>query len=393
MSCCAWPHSPAAGEAGAEGGAAAATSTFDVLLGDAPVDTLSALEVEVIGVFASRASGAESANLLSSPRVYNLLDLESKSALLQVAGVAPGTYSEARIVLGDRVQARDRRGEVVPIRSVSNHAAAVFPQPFTVAAGAVALVHFEIDVESSVTDDSSGGLVFAPVLRLSRRGDSNEPLDEIHGMVVAVDPVAGSLQVALEDQNSRVSHGRLSVQIGATTVLLDDDGNRFADRGAFFLAAPGSRIEAHGALAASGVFQASQVKIEDDRVSVARIEGTLTDLDRVSRRLRLRIEEIERGRSRVLPVLQGLGDPAEIEVDASSAAVVIDGPDARRGSLDDLAIGQELKVRFSAFDAPRSPRRRSRSRTRARSSRAGSSPSMACLDSSPCTSPAMIRRC
>jgi hypothetical protein len=344
---------------GSSSGGHSNSATFDLLIGDAPVDSLSSLEVQVTGVHLVRADGSETPNLVGASRNVNLLDLATESALLEVAQARAGDYLGARVDLDEHsIRARNVSGAPVPMRMLGSSVSDRLPATLQASAGDVVKLHLEIEVENSVSDDSNnpGGYVFTPVLELSHRQGTDDLLEEIHGHVIRTDAQSRRLVVDLVDEETGNPYGRIDLLIDDQTVLFDDNSNVFSQEATFFAAAvPGTRVEADGLLRDGGVFLATYVKIENDIDDVAKIEGTITQLDLVSSILRLRIKEVEKGRELVNPVLQGLGNPAEIDVDFLRASFLLEDSNPRTASPSDLAIGQEVKVKFSAFLTPPFP--------------------------------------
>lgn len=349
----------AAGCGGGGGGSdsGATATSVELLVGDAPVDDLSSFELTLTGLFLTEQGGGETQNLLTAARSVDLLALVTRSALLEVHAAPAGTYESARFAFDDAsLVARDLAGAPVVVTPTASGAAADFAAPLTIATGERARVHFELPLAGTLTDDlaNPGQLIWTPALLVTDRRGEEEPLDEVHGVVAREFPDDSRLRIALQDRDTDARHGELTLRLSPATVLLDDDGDPFATERAFFAFTRSSdRIEASGVLAADGLFDADLVHVERDtgggNDDVARLHGTVTDLDLAGDALTLRIRNVAFGKSVVDPVLAGLGDPAEIEISYAGAEIKLRGADPRGGDETDLAVGQTVKIDFTTF--------------------------------------------
>ena len=351
------PLAAGCGGGGGGGDASTTATSVELLVGDAPVDDLSSFEITLTGLVLTEQGGGETENLLAGARSIDLLALVTRSALVEVHAVPAGTFESARFAFDDgAIVARDLAGLPVVVTATAAGAADDFAAPLVVGAGERARVHFELPLDGTLSDDlgNPGQLIYAPALLVTDRRGEDEPLDELHGVVAREFPDDSLLRIALQDRDTGADHGALTVRLAPTTVLLDDDGDPFATERAFFaFTRSGDRIEASGVLAADGVFDADSVQVErserggDD--DVARIHGTITDLDLASDTLTLRIRNVAFGKTVVEPVLAGLGDPAEIAIGYAGAEIKLRGDDPRGGDENDLAVGQVVKIDFESF--------------------------------------------
>jgi uncharacterized protein DUF4382 len=346
---------------GGGGGSSGSGASVSLLVGDGPTDELSAFEMTLLDVTLTRDDGSTTANLLASPRSVDLLALRVESALLAVVTVPPGSFAGATLTFDPAtIVARDRSGAPVKLQVNGNLASGLFALPVAFERDDRVKLHFEFPLDDSLSPDGSGGFVFTPELRPSRREGSDDALDEMHGGLLSADAARGLLVVNLLDDDDSSSRGALTIAIDPATHLLDDHGNPFAssaDLFAFLL--PGDRIEASGGLGDDGLLHAAvlQVERDDHGASIARIRGTITALDLEGATLTLRLRSVESGAPVVGPVLAALGDPAEITVGFSAAEIELRGDDPRNGSSADLAVGQEVKIDFSAFASAPFPAR------------------------------------
>ena len=346
---------------GGGGDSSANSASVSLMVGDAPTDALSSFEITLLDVTLTRTDGATTGNLLPSPRTVDLLALRITSALLAVVPVPPGSYASALLTFDPAsIVARGKTGAPVPVAVNGNLASGLFALPVAFERDDHVKLHFEFPLDDALVADGGGGFVFTPLLTPTRRHGSDDSLDDLHGRLLSADAASGTLRVDLFSDDDSASRGQLTIAIDPTTLLVDDDGNLFASPAALFaFLLAGDWIEARGGLGDDGLLHATFLHAErdDGGASVARIAGTITGLDLPNSNLTLRLKSIEEGASVVNPVLAALGDPAEITVGIAGAEIELRGADPRHGTSADLAIGQEVKVRFSAFVAVPFPAR------------------------------------
>jgi len=338
---------------GGGGGAAGRDASVSLLVGDAPTDSLSSFEMTLLSVTLIRADGSDTGNLLATPRSIDLLALRTSSSLVGVVTVPPGSYTGALLTFDPTtIVARDKSGAPVALQVNQQFAAGTFTLPVALERDDRVKLHFEFLLDDSLTADGSGGFIFSPVLAPTHRSGFDDVLDEVHGLLVSASAANGTLRVDLSARDDSASHGALTIAVDASTLLVGDDGNLFSSSAAFFaFLLAGDRIEATGGLRDDGVLRASFLHVErdDGGAAVARIEGTITALDVPGELLVLRLRSIQFGSSVVNPVLDSLGNPAEIEVDFAASEIELRGSNPRSGTSADLMVGQEVHVDFSAF--------------------------------------------
>ena len=201
-------------------------------------------------------------------------------------------------------------------------------------------------------------MLFEPEIEVERQAGEDEPLDELHGRLTAQDSGARQFTLRITDRDTGAALGSIVVAVDNNTGFFGDDASMLTEAAFFVAAMVLDRVEAEGALRDDGVFLATTVKLEDESNGVGRIEGTIIDLDIPGLTMMLRIKEIEKGESVLGPVLIGLGNPGIIQVGLGGASVVVESPTPMAGMLSDLVVGQEVKVKFSAFVAAPFPARR-----------------------------------
>jgi hypothetical protein len=348
----------ASGPGGAEGG----TTNVALLIHDAPTDELSTFEITLRGFQLLQPDGTAGKNLLPAPRLLNLLELSDRSALVQVSSVRQGLLGGVRLVFAtDSVVARDRAGDPVPVRVQSAFAVGSFAEPVALDARGFAKVQVDIDLDASLQDDPQvpGGLRMNPVIDPTLDLEDDDRLATIHGYLALAHRQSQQLEMRVLDRSEDATVGNLRVQLSSQTVLRDLDGRSFADQQAFFERLRlGTRLAVDGELQAQGLLRASMIKIEGFEDSVAIVTGTVVDLDTPAQTLLFRLREIEVGRRHVLPVLADLGDPNSISVSFTHAALLVNQPVPRPAESGELRVGQQLRVRFRAFQTAPFPARR-----------------------------------
>lgn len=346
---------PGCGGGGGSNHGNSGRTSISLLIGDAPIDALSSFETVVTGLYLTDDAAVESANLLSSPRHVDLLALGASSELLEVRDATKATYLSARITIDDTaVTARLTDGTPVIVTALGDEAISTFATPLTIGTGDDARVHFELRLDTSVTDDlaNPGQLLWTPALVVSDREGGEDGIDELHGRIVAESAENHRLTITLVDRDTDTAHGEFNLHLLSTSLLLDDNGAPFANEAAFFaFATVDDRIEASGVLAADGNFDVDTLQVErdDGGPKVAGLRGLVTAIDLPNDSFVLRIERIDFGHSVVEPILAGLGDPNEVVIDHSGAEFEVRGGNAGVGDETSLVIGQEVKVAFEAF--------------------------------------------
>ena len=340
---------------GGGGGGGGSTSQVGILLRDAPVDDLSSFVVTTLGVRLVRADGTMTSNLLEGSRTHNLLELQGKAALLQIASTSSGAYTGVQVTFEPgSAEARDYRGQSLPVRMGATTAAADFPRPVSLGAGFTSIeVDVRLDDALRVDPLTTNGLLFVPVVNPTvPTGPGGQVVDEVDGIVRSIDAANRRFDADLFDADDGEPLGQLTVVVDGSTGLFDDDGDEFASIRDFFAALDvGTRFEADGMLRGTGTFLASFIQLEDDGgfPHVVKIHGMITALDRSAQRLRLSIDKVAKGKPLVRRALRALGNPPDIEVSFSRATIQIKGPNPFSGTPGDLEVGQKVKVRFSQF--------------------------------------------
>ena len=338
---------PACGGGGGGGGGGV---TADLLLGDAPVDDLLSFSAVVQSVRLQRDDLTFTGDLIGSLEV-EFLGLNGAFAFLSKERIPAGTYVALEIGFASgQYRARADDGSPVTVVASDDAYLAALPAPLTVANGDYVRFTVDLDLASSLSGTvSSGSVDFGPSGSCdSNDGSEDAPIDEMKGTVVSSDSGARTVLVDGRVGNPAVAIGRVSVHVGDGAVLLDND-NAPLSVPSFFASIPaGTLLEIHGNLSTGGTVEATRIELEDagGGNSVARIAGLVNSVG--SGTFELQIAEIKDGESVVEPVLDDLGNPAAIDCtfDGATSFVFDSGGLTTSASL---AVGQEVKVRFSAF--------------------------------------------
>lgn len=324
--------------------------TADLLIGDSPVDDLLSFSAVVQSVRLRRDNLTFTEDLIGSLEV-EFLGLNGSLAFLSKESIPPGTYVAVQIGFAPgQYQAKANDGSDVTVTATSDTYIAALLAPVTVTTGDYVRFSVDLDLLSSLSDTvGTGSVDFGPSGSCgSDDGSTEAPIDELRGTVVSSDSVAQTVTVDGTVGNPAVAIGRVSVHVSGTTVLLDNN-NATLTISAFFAAIPaGTLMEIHGNLGAGGTVEATRIELEDagGGASVARIAGVVNSVG--SGVFNLQIADIKDGETLVNSVLNGLGNPADIDCSfAGGTSFTFDTGGVT--SSASLAVGQDVKVRFSAF--------------------------------------------
>lgn len=353
--------------------------TGRILLTDATADGLAGFSALVQGVRLELSNGAVTKNYLREPLRVEFFGLEDQPLWL-VNAPYPANQLVAIHVEFQRnaYQARALDSTVVSVNALSDTLRAELlcpptgspfgpggsnplPDRFSVDPGELTTFMVDLDMLASLRGDPALGTVeFDPSgTTLSVANDDMLTIEEVDGLHRVSDEMEMEIELdGYPDDERESSLGMLPVEIGVDTLLLDVDGTVLAPQSFFGSLRTGLTIsEVHGSLPARGVLQASRVEIEDQDKGLGdtfpvKIEGRIyRKLDLPSPQIDIGIQEIEKGVDVALPVLAGLGslgDPATI-------SVLLTDPDLllmegnQLVALDDLVVGQRVKVKFEVF--------------------------------------------
>lgn len=349
----------ACGGGGGGSGGSASPSTTDVLIGDAAVDELLAFRTTVTSIVLEDALGMPTPNPLGGYVSVELLGLDTSDLWLTSVDVPPGTYVSATIsfVPGSYV-ALDSFGAPVTVTAVADELTVVFAAPLVITDDSHQRLSIDISLEDSLSGDVGTGMIsFDPQGTIAISTDdspgADSAIDEFKGLVTAEDLADQNFTVdAFVDDDLAVALGSVTVQVSASTLLVDDNGVVLPNVGAFFAAISSalSVVEVHGVLKADGFVSATKVEIEDNAGGSGldddiKIEGLVIGKDVAS--FELLIVEIEKGFALADPVLAMLGDPTSIQVgvDGSTKLYVSSSTPT---TFDALAVGQQVDVKFSS---------------------------------------------
>lgn len=329
----------------------------DAVVQDAPSDDLSSFSLDITEVRLLDGGGVATDNLLGATRRVELLGLQFSGEWLFRSDPPEDTYTGVRFVFDPgTVVARDLAGNEVAVNVASSSIDSTFDAPITVTSSGYARFVLDVELDESLAGDvGAPPLAFDPVIDADSTG-LGVAIEEIEGLVTLVQGAGGSfLMTAFPDEDPMSAVGLISVLTDLATEFVDENDQRYASRDAFFadLVPFTTRVEVHGALGTGGTVVARRIEVEDSMGGGAQveIEGRVTDVDPgVS--FDLLITEIEDGAQIAANALAGLGNPSIIEVTFDGATVFRADDDGPFLDPADLAVGQEVEVRFDTFTSP-----------------------------------------
>ena len=331
---------------------------LDLFVTDAPADELLSFNLTLEQVHLLDAGGP-GPNLLAGPVSVELLGLAGTQRwLVRDDAFAAGSHTGLRLSFDpDSVVARDRSGAVVAVSVLSDTLEILFDSPHHSAAGEDLQWLVDFDLSSSLSGAlAAPPLVFDPVGSVSFQDDSaSTGIDEVHGVVQSIRASSQSFVLqAFADADMLVPLGAVSVDVGPTTLLLDDDGFELGSRELFFqaLSAGSTSLEVHGSLSA-GRISATRIEIEDQQGGLGgedrvRIEGLVTNLDPGAQSFDLLMIELEKGAELAQPVLDGLGNPTSIPVQWDASTLFLTSEHSLVSAAE-LSEGARVKAKFASF--------------------------------------------
>ncbi len=341
------------------GGGGGSGATADVLIGDAPRDDLLSFSAVIQSVRLQRDDLSFTSDLVGTVEV-EFLGLNGALAFLVKGRIPAGTYVAVEIgFVPGQYRARADDSSPVTIVAAQDTYLAALAAPLVVVAGQYVRFSVDLDLLNSLSGVvANGSIDFSPGGSChSSDGSDDALIDELKGKVVSSSQVDGTVLVDGFINDPPVSVGRVSVHVDGSAVLLDND-NQVLTLAAFFAAlVPNvTRLEVHGNLSTGGRVEATRIEIEDATGSggdaIVRIRGIVTAL--APPELSLQVAQIKDGASVAEPVLATLPDPDVIQV-AFGAGTTFKFDSGALTNAGSLAIGQEVKVRFSDFVAPPFP--------------------------------------
>ncbi len=329
---------------------ASATSELNLLVGDAPIDSLASFQVDVIEIKLQRTDGSQTVNLLNGQRRLDLLGLSGSFSLVGIAEVEPGNFNGVSVAIDPTtVNAIGKDGINVPVTIVASTGSGDF--------GGVNLqlndnehdsLAIDIDLSRSLSDDGAGGLLF-DINLISHEADGTEEMDEFRGLVESIDVAGFAFDAAIIDDDD--NFGNIKVVIDLSAVMLDSSGNVVAAISDFMaLLALGVEVEVDGQVSTNGKFAANRIRIEDDIEAVVELEGNIISYDLAANTIDILVEEIEKGEDLADSVLATLANPNLVQI-SWDINTKFNRPDGLSASTD-LAVGMEIDVRFASFAAP-----------------------------------------
>lgn len=343
---------------GGGGGGGASTVATDLLITDATVDGLLSFTVKVQSLqLVDSSTGALTADVLDEDLAIELIGAGLAPRWVSRAQLPVGAYSGVQATLdASATVARNLAGLPVAVTQAATVLTASFATPLTVtasAAGSFPQIVLDIDLGASLTGDvASPPIVFAPAGVLSTRATGALPvgIDEVEGVVRAVNGATDFVIDAFADDDRRAALGQVKVTPSPTALLVDPSGQAYASSAAFFAALTPNvaSVEVHGSLVAGGVL-ASRIEVEDlggGGAAVVKLEGIALAVDRTLDTFDLVVVEVEKGASIADPLLTALGGQIACSYDPTTRFLLDENVPTTEASF---ASGQRVKVKFAVF--------------------------------------------
>ncbi|HTF91375.1 MAG TPA: DUF5666 domain-containing protein [Planctomycetota bacterium] len=342
------------GGGGSSGGGVAAGST-DFLITDATVDELLAFQTTIQGIRLVSSAGVPSSNLLVAPLAIDLIGAGVSPRWVSREDLPEGLFRGVAIELAPASSsAIDRNGAAVPVTQVGTSFELAFASPKTITSGGYRQILLDIDLSLSLTGTPTAPPIsFDPrgTAALASGGASSSVIDEVKGVVQTTDAGNNSFIIdAFADGDLSLPLGKTTVAITGATLLLDENGSSFASANSFFnaLVAGTTLLEVHGSLI-GGQITATRVEVEDDGFGgssyVVKIDGRVSNLDKLANTFTLQIIEIEKGSSIATQVINGQSS-VPVTYTVSTSFVLEEHIPTSEASLSE---GQRVKVKFPAF--------------------------------------------
>jgi len=339
----------------------AAAGSGDILVMDAPIQSLVSFEALVNEIHLEGDPGGTSVNLLSAPVSVEFLGLQGKLGWLASVPTLPqGAYTGIRMVMQPGAYvARMQNGNLVPVNSTSDTLTVDFPAPVTVDGSGYDRFELDLDLMSSLTGDvAAPPLTFTPAgTIITSTGSTQIDIDEIEGVVKSVNMSANTFTFdAFVDKDMSVPLGEVTVQLQGSTLMYQDNGMAYGSMAAMLggMQANMTTVEVHGTLGANQVLTADKVNVEDHNAGMGsadtvKIEGLVSAIV-PGTSFDLTIRDIEKAESIATPVLSGMGDPGVITVSFDVNTSFFQNEYTPSNEFA-LAVGQEVKVKFVSFTA------------------------------------------
>jgi hypothetical protein len=343
---------------GGGGGGGGATVATDLLIKDATVDGLLSFTVKVQSLqLVDSATGALTADVLDEDVAIELIGAGAAPRWVSRAQLPVGAYRGVQAGLDvSATVARNLSGALVAVTPTAASFTTNFATPLTVAAGSAGSfpqIVLDIDLAASLTGDAATPpIVFTPVGILTAQATGALPIgiDEVEGVVRAVNGATDFVVDAFADDDRVVALGRIKVTPSPTALLVDPNGQTYASAAAFFAALTPdlASVEVHGSLVNGGIL-ASRIEVEHAAGGVAyvvKLEGVALDVDTAANTFDLVVVEVEKGAVVANPLLASLGNTIACDYDAAARFLLDENvPTTEAGFVS----GQRIKAKFAVF--------------------------------------------
>jgi hypothetical protein len=261
-------------------------------IGDTPPSGVAVLffEASITGASLQPSDTSKPAvSVMSTPVEVEFGHLQTNTAFLSLANVAPDTYQSITLTFGNAMMtivnhsgaaigtcANNAVCELTPNFNPSTATVSSSPFPVTISQNSVVGIRLDFNVDSSVQNDLSINPTVT-IKKLTQRSDSDdhqemEKVDELDGQVTAV----GSNQFTLTDERTGQS---FTVNVDGNTVFEDfERAGCTANPQAFSCLQAGQTVDVDLSMNGMGTMLAKSVEFEETSHEVA-IKGTVTSVD------------------------------------------------------------------------------------------------------------------
>lgn len=346
------------GGSGSSPQAGAQAAALQVWLGRGPDSELLSLSTQVQSLRLVREDGSPTANLLLAPQDVEWNSLGDARRLLAAVDAPPATYTGVELGFAPSGHsAADLNGNPVTVLGGGTWAVDL-AAPGALGASGTQTLALDLDVAAAVVGDPGlGAVTLTPAGEASFLGDDKGLIDEVRGVVLSKDQPNQTFVVqAFADDAGLVPVGPVEVSLAPGAALVLPNKSLAPSAAAFvaLLSPNQSFVEVHGLLQPNGTILAHRVELEDGPPfgpggkGQVRIRGSIVELLSQDE-FRMQVQLVKDGASVAGPVLEGLGNPSTIRVRHDQSTRFVLGDDNLPASAADLAVGKEVKVRFSAF--------------------------------------------
>jgi len=337
-------------------------------IGDTPPNGVAVLffEVSISGASLQPADSSKPAvSVMSTPVEVEFEHLQTDTAFLSLASVAPDTYQSITLTFGNAMMtivnhsgaaigscADNSVCELTPKFNPATATLSSAPFPITISQNSVVGIRLDFNVDSSVQNDLSINPTVT-IKKLTQRPDSDnsqemEQVDEVDGQVTVV----GNNQFTLMNERSGQS---FTISVDSNTVFEDfDRAGCTSNPETFSCLQAGQIVDVDLSENGTGTMLAERVEFEEKAEQVA-IKGTITGVDSTTQfhMVVFNEEPTMSGISEGSPVVVTIQPNAMFQVGreemGEDGGFSISGLTFASGA--DLLVGQDVQIRPGAVSS------------------------------------------